>query len=154
MDLFNDNFRENLASSLDYKPAPVDNNIRPPTGETWQQAGMTQYRGYYYEITNVTAGLGMGDNYTYALYPPEAADSAFFNYSSVMRVQGDFRTRGDANTAVRAWVDGLIGGSSDPSDTGEVQGIGIPGLLPGLPDALKPDDPPSTTPSELSLIHI
>ena len=102
MGLFDDDFRENLSNSLGYMPAPVDKPFKPATGETWQQAGMTQYRGYYYEITNVTAGLGAGNIYAYALYPPEAADAAFFNYSSVMRVQSNFRSRGEAERAIRS----------------------------------------------------
>jgi hypothetical protein len=148
MGLFDDNFRDDLASSLNYQAAPIDKPRPTPTGETWQQAGMTQYRGYFYELVDVRAGLGVGGpSWTYSLYPPEAADSAFFDYGMVMRVQGGFSQQSAARADVKAWVDGLLVGTNDASDTGDNSGIIDIGLPGGLPDAMKPSDPVSTPPS-------
>lgn len=147
MGIFDDNFRDDLASSLNYQAIPIDKPRPTPTGETWQQAGMTQYRGYYYELVDVRAGLGIGGpSWTYSLYPPEAADSAFFDYGMVIRVQGGFNQQSVARADVKAWVDGLLLGTNDPSNSGDGSGIIDIGLPGGLPDAMKPSDPviPST----------
>ncbi len=147
MGIFDDNFRDDLASSLNYQAIPIDKPRPTPTGETWQQAGMTQYRGYYYELVDVQAGLGIGGpSWTYSLYPPEAADSAFFDYGMVIRVQGGFSQQSVARADVKAWVDGLLLGTNDPSNSGNNSGIIDIGLPGGLPDAMKPSDPviPST----------
>ena len=141
MGILDDNFRSDLANSLNYQAAPIDKQ-RPATGETWQQAGMTQYRGYYYELVDARAGLGVGGpSWIYSLYPPEAADSAFFDYGMVIRVQGGFNQQSVARADVKAWVDGLLLGTNDPSNSGDGSGIIDIGLPGGLPDAMKPSDP-------------
>ena len=125
MGIFDDNFQSNLANSLNYEFVPVNSPSRP-TGETWQQAGMTEYRGYYYEIADSLAGLGIGkSNWAYSLYPPSASLTAFFDYSSLMRLQDGFLTRSSANSAVRQYIDGLIGGTNDSNDTGSADLIDI-----------------------------
>ena len=117
MGILDEDFRDSLSSSLNYQSVPLDRPSRP-TGETWQQAGMTQYKGYYYEIANSLVGLGMGSNWAYSLYPPSAASTAFFNYRQVIRLQDGFQTRSAANTAVKLWIDGLTSGTVDSTDTG------------------------------------
>ena len=143
MGLFDDNFQSNLANSLNYDFVPVNTPARPqPSGETWQQAGMTQYRGYYYEIADSFANLGIGkSNWTYSLYPPSAASTAFFDYGQLMRLQDGFLTRSRANSAVRQYIDGLIGGTNDSNDTGSADLIDI-----GV------DDIPFIAPDEIEVI--
>ena len=139
MGILDEDFRDSLSSSLNYQSAPVDRPSRP-TGETWQQAGMTQYRGYYYEIANSLAGLGMGSNWTYSLYMPTASDNLFFDYSQLIRLQDGFQTRSAANTAVKLWIDGLTSGTVDSTDTGSADLIDT-GLdpLPFISETVSPN---------------
>jgi len=158
MGLFDDNFQSNLANSLNYDFVPVNTPARPqPSGETWQQAGMTQYRGYYYEIADSFANLGIGkSNWTYSLYPPSAASTAFFDYGQLMRLQDGFLTRSSANSAVRQYIDGLIGGTNDSNDTGSTDlfdlNDDIP-LDPGLADTIA-DTNPQTQEAESEVMPI
>ena len=160
MGLFDDNFQSNLANSLNYDFVPVNTPSRPqPSGETWQQAGMTQYRGYYYEIADSFAGLGIGkSNWTYSLYPPSAASTAFFDYGQLMRLQDGFSSRGRANNAVRQYIDGLVSGTADANDTGSADLIDLgvddmPFIVPDEIDSV-PDTNPQTQEVELEMMPI
>jgi hypothetical protein len=158
MGIFDDNFQSNLANSLNYDFVPVNSPSRP-TGETWQQAGMTQYRGYYYEIADSLAGLGIGkSNWAYSLYPPSASATAFFDYGSLIRLQDGFSSRGRANNAVRQYIDGLIGGTNDSSDTGSADliDLGVDDMPFIVPDEIEsvPDTNPQTQEAELEMITI
>lgn len=155
MGIFDDNFQYNLANSLNYDFVPVNSPSRP-TGETWQQAGMTEYRGYYYEIVDSFASLDIGkSNWTYSLYPPSASLTAFFDYNSLMRLQDGFLTFSSANSAVRQYIDGLIGGTNDSNDTGSADliDIGVDDIPIIVPDEIEviPDTSPDTVDTDSSL---
>ena len=152
MGIFDDNFRSNLADSLNYDLVPVNTPSRPePSGETWQQAGMTQYKGYYYQIADANALLDIDNsNWTYSLYPPSAASTAFFNYSQLMRLQDGFSSFSSANNAVRQYIDGLESGTADADDTGsaDIIDIGlddIPFIVPDDSEEEEKEDIPDTS---------
>lgn len=129
MGILDDNFRSDLAGSLNYEPIPTKE--RPaPEQRTGIPPGMNQYKGYFYELADSYRGLGIGRaNWTYSIYPPSSSDSAYFDYSQVIRLQDGFSSQSLALADLKTWIDGIIGNTVDVSDTGSADIIDI-GLEP------------------------
>tara|TARA_B100001094_G_scaffold21762_1_gene18405 strand:+ start:29384 stop:32341 length:2958 start_codon:yes stop_codon:yes gene_type:complete len=71
------------------------------------QTGPSSYMGYYYEIADLSNFMGQNRGWAYTLYPPEASNGEYFNYSSVLALQDSFSTSNSAESAVKSYINSL-----------------------------------------------
>ena len=109
-----------------------DRDITPPSSNI--PSTISEYRGYFYEVANINVlDSNLPPNFTYVIYADSADDGQFFDYTQVVSTQSGFSSRSDAVSSAKAWIDGIIGGSIDEDDTGDLdEDIGIGGI--GLPE--------------------
>lgn len=114
---------------------PIDDNggndrdiETPPSGNI--PSFVTEYRGYFYEVANINVlDSNLPPNFTYVIYADTADDGQYFDTSQVISTQSGFNSRSEAVSAARAWIDGIVGGSIDEGDTGDLdEDIGIGGV--------------------------
>jgi len=117
-----------------------DREIPPPPSSNIP-SNVVEYRTYFYEVANLVVGAGIGiQNWAYSLYPPEADDGQFFDYSSIVRLQDGFSGQFDAIADAESYIDSIMGGTIVDIEQGDAEIIGLD-IIPEAPDLseLRPD---------------